>query len=595
MARSCSYLLRLVATIVCGLGLGVGVVGASTPLEKGDTPPSTTPGAVEMPAPPPPSVNAKLGAYLDGFSKPEMVRLSERVYLAFAYDYANFAFVIGDDGVTAVDCGWWPDGMARALTDLKSVTDLPVTHIIFTHSHGDHVGGCGAIPGVDSMPVIASSMHEQARLDIVSSAFPFVGRRATDQMGFLLEPGPAGDVGVGVGPRRTGGRPQYFQATRTVSDGESLTLGGVQIEVITAPSDVADAIALWIPEEGVLLPGDVLGGIGPYIATPRHEETRDPEAFVVTLDKLRKLPIKAIGPGHGRAYLDAEDIATTMSNTRDTIQFIIDHIVRGLNAGETRQEILSSLKLPPHLANSPDLGFYYHPLDWVARGVYLRLAGWYGDDPAELFIGDPLVRADKYMAAMGGAEGALQSALAAARSGDWNWAGELSALILRSDPENQSARRLLINSMRAVAYGAESSSQRYYLLTGARELEGSLDRSKTPPLGDALSLLMNAPPMKSLAMLRPRLNVDRSREARERLIVAIPDEGVYALTINRGVLRVTDAPPDTQGPQGPRLKIPKALLPPFTMGFRSIDDVLSDERVETSDPDAIRFFFAHFE
>lgn len=592
MVCFCSYPIRLLATIVCGLWLGLGVGAASTLLEKNEPSARPTPGTIEVPAPPPPAVNAELSAYLRGFSKPELVPLSERVYLAFAYDYANFAFIIGDDGVTAVDCGWWPDGMARALEDLKAVTELPVTHIIFTHSHGDHVGGCGAIPGIEGLPVIASDMLEPARLEVVSPAFPFVARRATDQLGFLLEPGPAGDVGTGVGPRRTGGRPQYFQVTRTVSDGEALTLGGVQIQVIAAPSDVADAIALWIPEEGVLLPGDVLGGVGPYVATPRHEETRDPEAFITTLDKLRKLPIEAIGPGHGRAYLNAEDIARTMSDTRDTVQFIIDHIVRGLNAGKTRQEILSSLTLPPHLANSPDLGFYYHPLDWVARGVYLRLAGWYGDDPAELFIDDPLVRTDKYIAAMGGAEGALQTALAAAHSGDWNWAGELSALILRSDSENQSARRLLINSMRAVAYGAESSSQRYYLLTGALELEGSLDRSKTPPLGDASSLLVNAPPMKSLSMLRPRLNVDRSLEARERLIVAIPNEGAYALTINRGVLRVTDAPSDTQER---RLNIPKTLLPPLTMGFRSIDDVLSDERVETSDPDAIRRFFAHFE
>ncbi len=584
MGRFYCFARRLVAVLVCGLALGTSV---------GDVYANPAPGAVEIPAPPPPAVNKKLGAYLDGFATPKLVRLSERVYLAFAYDYANFTFIIGDDGVMAVDCGWWPDGMTRALKDLKAVTELPVTHVLITHSHADHVGGCSAIPGIDRIPVIASDMLEPARLGVVSPAFRFMGRRAIDQLGFLLAPGLEGDVGTGVGPRRTGGWPKHVPATRTVSDGESLTLSGVQIDIISAPSDVADAIAFWLPKEGVLLPGDVIGGIGPYIATPRYEETRDPEAFVATLDKLAKLPIKVLGPGHGRAYFGAEDIAASISNARDTTQFIIDHIVRGLNAGRTRQEILSSLKLPPHLANDPDLGFYYHPLDWVARGVYLRQAGWYGDDPAELFIDDPLERADKYVAAMGGAEAALQTAIEAARSGDWNWSGRLSALILRADPENQSARKLLINSMRAVAYDAESSSQRYYLLTGALELEGTLDRSKSPPLGDAPTLLISAPPMKSLTMLRPRLNVANSLETQERLIIAVPDEGTYALTINKGVLRVNEAPADNQ--EGPQLEMPKVLLPLLTMGLKSIDDVLSDERVEASDPKAIRLFFAHFE
>ena len=98
--------------------------------------------------------------------------------------------------------------------------------------------------------------------------------------------------------------------------------------------------------------------------------------------------------------------------------------------------------------------------------------------------------------------------------------------------------------------------------------------------------------MKSLTMLRPRLNVANSLETQERLIIAVPDEGAYALTINKGVLRVNEAPADYQGPQ---LEMPKVLLPLLTMGLKSIDDVLSDERVEASDPKAIRLFFAHFE
>ena len=579
--------------LVAGFMASLTVAGCKTPGTPNDIATKAERSVSELAVPnvPPPSVNPNLAEYVERFSEPQLIAISDSVLMAFGYDYANFYFVIGDDGIAVVDCGWWPDGMSRALSDLRTVSDLPITHVLFTHSHADHVGGCVAIPEIDTLSVIASTKHEQARVDVITPAFSFTARRAVDQMGFLLEGGQAGDIGVGVGPRRTGGRPGYTRANKTVSDGDVLTINGVEIQILDAPSDVADAIALWFPKEGVLLPGDVLGGVGPYVATPRHEETRDPEAFISTLDTLAKLPIEAIGPGHGRAYVDKEDIARTMGDTRDAIQYIIDHIVRGLNAGKLREEILAELSLPPHLEASDDLGFYYHPLDWVARGVYLRLAGWYGNDPAELFIQDPRLRSKKLLEAMGGADGALRTALSAAEQGDWNWAGELAAQIVRVEPENSEARQLLINAMRAVGYQAESSSQRYYLLTGAKALEGSLDRSKTPPLGDPISLLATAAPMKSLQMLRPRLEVERTLSVSQQLNVRVPGRGAYLLHINRGVLRVKDSP----AVDAPWLEVPHSLLPALTMGFLSIDDALSNGSLTASDQEAVLSFWSYLE
>ncbi|PKP73503.1 MAG: MBL fold metallo-hydrolase [Alphaproteobacteria bacterium HGW-Alphaproteobacteria-6] len=56
-------------------------------------------------------------------------------------DVANIGFVIGDDGVAVIDAGG-----SRALGEavylaVRAVTDKPVTHLILTHMHPDHVLG----------------------------------------------------------------------------------------------------------------------------------------------------------------------------------------------------------------------------------------------------------------------------------------------------------------------------------------------------------------------------------------------------------------------------------------------------------------------
>ena len=95
----------------------------------------------EMPFPKP-AVNDRLAAHLDKFAEPRLRKINERVYWAQYYDYSSFGFLIGNKGVIAIDCGWWPGATKRALKDLRKVTNKPVTHIVYTHGHADHIAGC---------------------------------------------------------------------------------------------------------------------------------------------------------------------------------------------------------------------------------------------------------------------------------------------------------------------------------------------------------------------------------------------------------------------------------------------------------------------
>jgi cyclase len=66
-------------------------------------------------------------------------RLKDNLYLIQATGF-NVAALVTDDGVVLVDTmpkGWWGPAVLAAI---RSVTDKPITTIINTHSHEDHIG-----------------------------------------------------------------------------------------------------------------------------------------------------------------------------------------------------------------------------------------------------------------------------------------------------------------------------------------------------------------------------------------------------------------------------------------------------------------------
>lgn len=104
--------------------------------------------ATEVYLPPSATTPLPLGARVDLGSDFQVAqtpfavqRLTQRTYFVETNLYASTVYV-GDQGVLVIDCGGHggPEEAQALVNAVASITPLPITHLVYSHPHTDHVG-----------------------------------------------------------------------------------------------------------------------------------------------------------------------------------------------------------------------------------------------------------------------------------------------------------------------------------------------------------------------------------------------------------------------------------------------------------------------
>lgn len=73
-------------------------------------------------------------------------QIKKEIYLVKGGSGANTAFVVGEKSVCVIDAKMTADSARAMIAEIGKVTSKPITHVLITHSDGDHVNGLSGFP-----------------------------------------------------------------------------------------------------------------------------------------------------------------------------------------------------------------------------------------------------------------------------------------------------------------------------------------------------------------------------------------------------------------------------------------------------------------
>ena len=400
----------------------------------------------------------------------DVITVTNGVYVAVGYSMANVALIVGDGGTIVVDTTSTLGDAQAVRAEFAKISTAPVRAIIYTHSHPDHTGGATVFAGTDRPEIYSHQLFVDRVPDIGRA-----GRDGGDQFGSTLPDAlyinggtgtefgrPAGPAAMKIGP---------LPPTATFSgDRLSLTIAGVRMDLVHTPGETNDGLSVWLPEQRVLLTGDLFLKAFPNLYAIRGAAPRPVQQWLASLTTLIALGAEHVVPGHTRPVSGEANVRAALTAYRDGIRSVFDQTLEGMMKGERPDELVAHVRLPPHLASSPYLQEYYGTVEWSVRAIYSAQLGWFDGNATRLFPLAEKDRAQKIVALAGGVAPTLSSARDALVNKEFRWAAELTDFVLAVEAANVDAKRLKAQALTELGERQTSANARNYYLSVAQYL-----------------------------------------------------------------------------------------------------------------------------
>lgn len=459
----------------------------------------------EAPAPPftasddAPPAHASLTAFSKSIRSIRGVfNISPGVFQARGFALGNSIMIEGSEGIVIVDTTESLAAAQEIMAEFRKLTSKPVVGIIYTHFHADHITGTAAFIEDRANPPPIYSHEDTIRQITQFLATPdLVMQRAFRQFGVVLPPKWHASSGIGSTLKADFAKERKGVTSPilpTVTFGEEMELrlaGDLELKLIHCPGETDDQIIIWMPKTKVLIPADNIYRAFPNLYAIRGNPARDPNKWIASIDRMRRLEPEVLVPCHLEAVLGKEEINRILTDYRDGIQFVLDQTLRLMNKGLHPDDLQHLIQLPENLRENPYLMEHYGTLKWSIRGIFNLYMGWFSGFAEDL---EPLSRqpkAQQFLALMGGegkvlqaAENAMNRAEAKYKESgrysifDSQMALELSSMVLTSYSSSSSsssstlAKKIRVASLKALAAEQTSANGRNYYLTQALETDG---------------------------------------------------------------------------------------------------------------------------
>jgi alkyl sulfatase BDS1-like metallo-beta-lactamase superfamily hydrolase len=391
----------------------------------------------------------------------------------------NSTIIEGDDGLIVYDTGVNAEAGAHIAEEIRKFSDKPIKTVFYSHHHGDHYNGTSAI--VDPADVAAGNVavyawdnFEEERKSEFGEIMVRQGMGVAYYGGAFLPPEEMHHHGIGLIP--AGGTAGFIPPTHFLSEDTTLVISGVELNVFYTGGEAISEFGIHIPEfDMVIIADEFFTGL-PNMHSIRGSKPRIPDNYIKALDRVLEIEPEWLLGSHIMPIQGEDYIGETVTRYRDATQYLWDQSIRLINKGYTPVELQHALKdLPDHLYEPPySVPTYGTPYTTVPE-FFTGWVSWFSGDATELFPSEPKSKAERFVGLMGGADTVLDAAKNAHGEGDHQFAAELAQLVVRTVPDDEDAKLVKAAALRALGYQELNPIARSWYLTGALELEGSLD------------------------------------------------------------------------------------------------------------------------
>lgn len=294
-------------------------------------------------------------AYLD------VQKLAEGVYAdirkeppGLAVD-CNVLFIINDSDVVLVDTNIGPESAKATLAALRKLTNKPISSIVATHYHDDHMGGTATfladspkaeLVAHESSPAAIETLLKPARAGMIEVA---------PQMSTLLKNLMSQGKSFGGWPITEEEKTSYQndiriaeryakemkeiplpKPTRLVKDRQFLRRGARDIHVLHlghghTPSD----LVVYLPAKRIVAAGDLIVYPVPLVGGPQSSIQSWPQA----LGKLKDLKFDKLVPGHGPVLTDSFYLSKMQGFFTEAFQLVKAAVDRGQTLPRIQQSM----------------------------------------------------------------------------------------------------------------------------------------------------------------------------------------------------------------------------------------------------------------
>lgn len=207
---------------------------------------------------------------------------------------SNAGFVVTPAGVVVIDALGSPQLARELLAAIAKLTPQPVTHVVVTHYHADHVYGLQEFRRIGARIVAHRSALEYIHSDTAASRLQ--ASRA--------ELAPWIDA-----------RTELVVPDQWIDGPAELVVGGTRLLLRpVGPAHTPEDLVVHLPAEGVVFAGDMMfRGRIPFVGQA------DSRQWIAALDTILQMQPAAVVPGHGPLSTTA---AEDLRLTRDYLAYL---------------------------------------------------------------------------------------------------------------------------------------------------------------------------------------------------------------------------------------------------------------------------------